>query len=149
MTRSNANNSACCMLACIIIVLMHACRINLIQYLLLNSVNTLLISCIVLTEDQFVEELLNEPNKDWYTLGFLLGLSEPDVKEIGLQYRPRGTDACLGEVFRRLRCRDIKVTWEKIVDALFSSAMGNEELAKIILKKFCPDHQSEKVCMQL
>ena len=101
------------------------------------------------TEDQFVEELLNEPNKDWYTLGFLLGLSEPDVKEIGLQYRPHGTDACLREVFRRLRCRDIKVTWEKIVDALFSSAMGNEELAKTILNKFCPDHQSEEVCMQL
>ena len=115
---------------------------------MLNSVNTLLISCIV-AEDQFVEELLNEPNKDWYTLGFLLGLSEPDVKKISLQYRPRGTDACLREVFRRLRCIDIKVTWEKIVDALFSSAMDNEKLAKTILNKFCPDHQSEKVCMQL
>ena len=102
-----------------------------------------------MAEDQFVEELLNEPNKDWYTLGFLLGLSEPDVKEIGLQYRPHGTDACLREVFRRLRCRDINVTWEKIVDALFSSAMGNEKLAKTILNKFFPDHQSEKVCMQL
>ncbi len=100
------------------------------------------INSYIVTEDQFVEELLQEPNKDWYTLGFLLGLYETDTKEIAITCRPKGIDACLRQIFK---CLQIKVTWEQIVDALSCPAMDNKDLAEKIRTKFCPDHHYQVI----
>ncbi len=101
---------------------------------------------LIVTEDQFVEELLQEPNKDWYTLGFLLGLYETDTKEIAFTCRPKTLDACLRQIFKRLQYYNkINVTWEQIVDALSCPAMDNKELAEKIRTKFCPDHHYQVI----
>ncbi len=116
--------------------------------LILNGLNCLMISLsiLIVTEDQFVEELLQEPNKDWYTLGFLLGLYETDTKEIAFTCIPKTLDACLRQIFKRLQSYNkINVTWEQIVDALSCPAMDNKELAERIRTKFCPDHHYQVI----
>ncbi len=103
------------------------------------------LSILIVTEDQFVEELLQEPNKDWYTLGFLLGLYEIDTKQIAFTCRPKAIHACLRQIFKCLQFNRIKVTWEQIVDALSCPAMDNKELAEKIRTKFCPDHHHQVI----
>ncbi len=88
------------------------------------------------SEQAFVEILMKEPHGDWYNLGLVLGLPEPELKQIN--YIFKGRQACLKRLFKCLKKNKLTgiLTWESIADALSSPPMKCFALAKEVVERY-------------
>ncbi len=88
------------------------------------------------SEQAFVEILLKEPHGDWYNLGLVLGLPEPELKQIN--YNCKGRRACLKRLYKCLTMSNLTgtLTWECIADALSSPPMKCVALAKEVVERY-------------
>ena len=90
----------------------------------------------VQSEKAFAEILMKEPHGDWYTLGLVLGLPEPKLKQINQDFK--GKKACLKRLYKCLVMSNVTgtLTWECIADALSSPPMKCFALAEEVVKQY-------------
>ena len=95
-----------------------------------------------------VYETLFEARTNWYNIGLQLGLPEADLAAIKLENSM--LQDCLREALAKwLRGvnQDSKPTWKRLVDALRSQSVSENQLAQFIEEKYCNvgEHQVARV----
>ena len=86
---------------------------------------------------------LYEVRAKWYDLGVQLRMTTPDLDAIQTQYQ-NNPDACLRQMLSDWLTKEVPSppTWQRVVDALSSSAINKKKLAEKIKVSFCSQNNA-------